>query len=215
MLMPLQFSKNNQSTTPNKWKKVDSRWKILIEVRDLRQEEVAEVAMVKAEAAEEEEKAEAEETEEAEVETATPMLDQELVLQEWIKKENHILMLTKSVVVDSKASPETPIQWTDSREEAEVPETQTRRRVALAEATGEPSQTKLTSKAAMLRLQLMARLQRLRRSQSGLRKKSNLSPRLKKSSSELVSMISCRVGLPETRPRQEKLRESRVPRSRP
>ena len=198
---------------------MDSRWSrvLLTEVRDLRQEEAAEVAMVKAEAAEEEVKAEAEEKAEAvEVETAPPMLDQELVYKELEKMDKLILMLTNREVADSKARLEMPIQWTGNQEEAEVPETQMRRRAVPAEATGAPSQSKLTSKAAFLRERLERLLQRLRRSQSRrLRKKRYLNRRLKKSSSELVSMISCRLDRPETRPRQEKLRESRVPRLRP
>ena len=177
-----------------------SRWnrEPLEVVRDLRlEEEVAVVAMAKDSEAEEEEKAEVVEAE-VKVETVPTMLDQEPVLLERMSKDTMCLTQIKREEADSKARPETPIHSTDNLEEAEVPETPTRRRAALAEATGDRSQTNLTSKVATpkrvfpkeLHLRSLIRSRRVPWHQPRLRKKSNLKWRLKKSSLELVSMIS-------------------------
>lgn len=141
-----------------------------------------------------------------------------------------ILQRGKEVV--SKASPEVITHSTDNRELVEARENRMRRRVAMAEATGEASQIKDTSKVSSMakvflkkmhlrnwarprrRRQLLPQLPR-KKEKKRLRKKRSLRRKLKKSFSASASMISLLQEMLVKKLRQERLKASRVSTSSP
>lgn len=124
---------------------------------------------------------------------------EEVALLEPMSKEILFSMLRKSKVADSKASQETLILSTSNPVSAEALESQMRRRVAMAAATGAPSQTVPIREGNLMRVCQMRHLhqssQQLRlrlRNQwkLRLRKKRKPIPLRKKLSSASVLMIS-------------------------
>lgn len=165
----------------------------LVEV-DLRQEKVA-----IADAAEEETEAEEE-------------------FSELAKPAKSALKLKRKLEVASKVKPEMLIHSTSNPVLEEVLESQTRRRVASEEETGEQSQIVLTREVKMLMeflnqiIQRRSARQRLMplKSQRRLKRRKSLKPLLKKLSLVLVSTISLREDKLERRLKVEKPRGSRM-----